>query len=109
MATDFTIMLADRPGELARLGEALGLEWDRVRLTEARAWVRTSKNGDPREVQLRADLAAALTVLANGRTSGRVFRFHQGGAGGRVSGRLGSVRYSSDPRRYSTRAGCSAR
>jgi hypothetical protein len=24
MATDFTIMLADRPGELARVGEALG-------------------------------------------------------------------------------------
>jgi integrase len=60
-----------------RLGEALGLGWERVRLEERRAWIETSKNEDPRELVLRADLAEALASLP-GRT-GRVFRFRQGG------------------------------
>lgn len=76
---EFSVLLTFLLYTGCRLGEALALEWDRVRLTEARAWVRTSKNGDPREVQLRADLTVAMTKLADGRTSGRVFRFHQGG------------------------------
>lgn len=58
-----------------RLGEALSLEWHNI--TDDLAWVRTSKNGDPRSVRLRADLSADLEVRRQ--TQGRVFRFHQGG------------------------------
>lgn len=60
-----------------RLGEALGLRWDHVRLDEHRAWIETSKNDDPRELVLRADLAKALAALPRG--AERVFRFKQGG------------------------------
>lgn len=60
-----------------RLGEALGLTWDRVRLDERRAWVRMSKNGDPRELVLREDLCEALR--GRQKDDGRVFRFRQGG------------------------------
>lgn len=60
-----------------RIGEALGLTWDNVRLDERRAWVRTSKNGDPRELVLREDLCGFLR--ARHKTAGRVFAFHQGG------------------------------
>lgn len=60
-----------------RIGEALALTWSEVRLDERRAWVRTSKNGDPRELQLREDLCALLQ--ARQRDAGRVFGFRQGG------------------------------
>lgn len=60
-----------------RIGEALALTWDQVRLTERRAWVRTSKNGDPRELVLREDLCALLR--ARQKDAGRVFGFRQGG------------------------------
>jgi integrase len=59
-----------------RLGEALALTWDDMRLEEGLAWVKTSKNGDPRTVLLRKDLRASLAPL---RGTGRVFKFHQGG------------------------------
>lgn len=70
-----------------RLGEALGLRWEHVRIEERRAWIETSKNEDPREVVLRADLcealAAKIDVSLNGKTernvSDCVFRFRQGG------------------------------
>ena len=60
-----------------RLGEALALRWEDVRLEESAARVRTSKNGDPRELVLRADLRAAMA--AHQKPHGRVFRFRQGG------------------------------
>lgn len=60
-----------------RIGEALALTWNEVRLDERRAWVRTSKNGDPRELVLRKDLCASLRTRQKG--TGRVFRFRQGG------------------------------
>jgi integrase len=60
-----------------RLGEALALRWEDCRLTERTARVRTSKNGDPRELVLREDLCAALQARAE--ATGRVFRFRQGG------------------------------
>lgn len=60
-----------------RIGEALGLTWNEVRLEERRAWVRTSKNGDPRELQLREDLCALLQLRQ--KDAGRVFGFRQGG------------------------------
>jgi integrase len=60
-----------------RIGEALALTWNEVRLDERRAWVRTSKNGDPRELQLREDLCALLRTRQ--KDTGRVFGFRQGG------------------------------
>lgn len=60
-----------------RLGEALGLRWDRVELDARRAWIATSKNEDPRMLVLREDLAEALGTLPEGEE--RVFRFRQGG------------------------------
>jgi integrase len=62
-----------------RLGEALRLTWDNVRLDERRAWIPIRKNGDPLEVQLREDLAEALRTHPQRIDSRRVFRFHQGG------------------------------
>ena len=65
-----------------RLGEALGLTCNEVRLSESFAYVRTSKNGEPRAVFLPPHLAATLANHPRGleRSNIRVFRFHQGGA-----------------------------
>lgn len=60
-----------------RLGEALALRWEDIRIEERAARVRTSKNGDPREMLLREDLCMALQVRSQ--PVGRVFRFRQGG------------------------------
>jgi integrase len=60
-----------------RLGEALALTWDNVRLDERSARIRMSKNEDPRELRLRDDLCDALK--GHQKDHGRVFRFHQGG------------------------------
>jgi integrase len=64
-----------------RLGEALKLTWDDVRLEEASVWTRRQKSGPTSDVLLRADLREALTahkeITAPLRR--RVFRFHQGG------------------------------
>lgn len=62
-----------------RLGEALRLRWEDVRLEERGARVRFSKNEDPRELRLRDDLCAELADHPRGQGPGRVFRFHQGG------------------------------
>lgn len=64
-----------------RLGEALRLTCNEVRLSESFAYVRTSKNGDPRPVFLPPHLVATLANHPRGldRTESRVFRFHQGG------------------------------
>jgi integrase len=43
-----------------RLGEALRLTWDDLRLPEQAAMVRFTKNGEPRALQLRNDLCAGL-------------------------------------------------
>lgn len=60
-----------------RLGEALGLRWQDVRLEEGGARVRETKNGDPRELRLREDLCRALAEHQH--EGARVFRFRQGG------------------------------
>lgn len=62
-----------------RLGEALRLRWDEVSLPESTARIRTSKNGDPRQLLLRADLVAGMASHCPEDAKGRVFRFHQGG------------------------------
>lgn len=63
-----------------RLGEALSIERAaHMRLADRRVWVRASKNGDPREVVLREDLAALLADHVAGEPAGRLFPLHQGG------------------------------
>ena len=64
-----------------RISEALRLTCNEVRLTESFAYVRTSKNGDPRAVFLPPHLVADLANHPRGleRGDGRVFRFHRGG------------------------------
>jgi len=59
-----------------RIGEALALKWETVSLDRREAYIETSKNDDPRTVRLTADAVASLGPT---KTSGRVFRFHQGG------------------------------
>lgn len=56
-----------------RIGEALALRWETVSLDERTARIRTSKNGDPREVRLREDLCEAMKP--HKKTEGKVFRF----------------------------------
>lgn len=61
-----------------RLGEVLAMTCADVRAAECRAWIGKTKNGDPREVRLRKDLADEIATHI-GTRQGRVFRFHQGG------------------------------
>jgi len=62
-----------------RLGEALRLHWSEVSIEESMARVRETKNGDPRAIRLRNDLAALLAARRPEEPYGRVFRFNQGG------------------------------
>ena len=57
--------------------EALALKWERVDLANRLAYIETSKNGDSRTVKLRQDLCDLIEPYK--RTSGKAFRFHQGG------------------------------
>lgn len=59
-----------------RLGEALNLQASDVRLSESFAFVRTTKNGDPRPVFLPPVVVADL---ANMDLNGKVFRFRKNG------------------------------
>lgn len=59
----------------ARLGEALALVWPDIH--EGAAYIRTSKNDDPRTVRLRADVASRLE--ARRKAAGPVFPFTYGG------------------------------
>ena len=60
-----------------RLGAALELQREELRLAERRAWVRHQKGQPATDVVLREDLAQALAEL--GDEPGRVWRWHQGG------------------------------
>lgn len=64
-----------------RLGEALGLATEMLRMDEAFAYVRTTKNGLPRPVFLPATVLAALARHPRGigRPHERLFKFHKGG------------------------------
>lgn len=59
-----------------RISEAQALKWENVDLGQRLAYIETSKNEDPRTVQLTQDAIASLGPV---RTHGRVFRFRQGG------------------------------
>ena len=62
-----------------RINEALGLRWELVLLDEASARIRTSKNEDPRELRLRADLLADLRAHKGKTEFGPIFRWRYGG------------------------------
>jgi integrase len=64
-----------------RIGEALKLTCNAVRLSESFAYIRTSKNDEPRAVFLPPHLVTTPAKHPRGleRGDGRVFRFHQGG------------------------------
>jgi integrase len=63
-----------------RLGEALGLTWNDVRLAEGFAYVPDTKNAEPRAVFLPPVAVAALANLwSDNRTGDRAFRFAKGG------------------------------
>jgi integrase len=61
-----------------RLGEALGLTWERTRLADGFAYIPETKNDEPRAVFLPPVAVAALGNLQV-RDTRRVFRFAKGG------------------------------
>jgi integrase len=63
----------------ARLGAALDLRREDVRLGESAAWVRHQKGQPAAEVRLHEDLRAALAHHLESHNHQRAFRFHQGG------------------------------
>ena len=62
-----------------RLGAALNLQREDIRLEEGRAWVRHQKGQPASDVWLRADLSDVLHAHLATHENRRVFRFHQGG------------------------------
>lgn len=62
-----------------RLGAALNLQREDVRLSESAAWVRHQKGQPATDVRLRDDLRDMLAAHLQGHNHRRVFRFHQGG------------------------------
>lgn len=63
----------------ARITEAVTLDWEDVDLAEATAYLRKTKNGDPRTASLPAPLLATLANLP-GKRKGRVFGYpHRSG------------------------------
>jgi integrase len=60
-----------------RLSEALSLEWRDIDLGEASAYVRHTKNGQPRACHLPPEALAALANLPG--REGRVFRYRKNG------------------------------
>ena len=79
--SEFEILLRFLCYTGCRIGETLKLTCNETRLSEAFAYVRASKNGDPRAVFLPPHLVATLANHPRGLERGysRVFRFHQGG------------------------------
>jgi integrase len=62
-----------------RLGAALSLHREDLRLGESAAWVRHQKGQPASDVRLRDDLRDALAADLASHDNRRVFRFHQGG------------------------------
>jgi integrase len=62
-----------------RLSEALRVQWDKVLLDEAFAYVPTTKNGEPRGVHLTGNVVEWLARIKKERARVRVFRFAKGG------------------------------
>lgn len=62
-----------------RLGAALNLQREDVRLTERAAWVRHQKGQPASDVRMREDLRDAIADHLRSHNNARVFRFRQGG------------------------------
>jgi integrase len=62
-----------------RKSEGLKLLATDVRPEDRAAWLRDSKNGDPRMLKLRLDIVAPLFEHLKGHSSERFFRFNDGG------------------------------
>jgi integrase len=62
-----------------RLGAALNLRREDVRLADSAAWVRHQKGQPASDVRLRDDLRDTLARHLRSHNHERVFRFHQGG------------------------------
>jgi integrase len=62
-----------------RKSEGLNILAADVRPEERAAWLRTSKNEDPRMLQLRLDIVAPLFEHLKKHTGDRLFRFNDGG------------------------------
>jgi integrase len=62
-----------------RLGAALNLQREDVRLDQSAAWVRHQKGQPACDVRLREDLCETLAAHLATHNNLRVFRFHQGG------------------------------
>ena len=62
-----------------RKSEGLSLQRVDIRPAELAAWLRTSKNEDPRMLRLREDLAQRLAAHLAGTVGDRLFRFNEGG------------------------------
>lgn len=62
-----------------RLSEALGLTWNDVRLQDGYAYVRDTKNGDPRPVFLPPVAVAAIANISGRDRGGTTFRFRKNG------------------------------
>jgi integrase len=60
-----------------RLGEALGLMREDIRLAESRVWRRRNKGQDASDIRLREDLRDKLAIHLASNERRRVFRFHQ--------------------------------
>ncbi|MFL6797332.1 MAG: tyrosine-type recombinase/integrase [Xanthobacteraceae bacterium] len=62
-----------------RLGEALKLDREAVRLEEATAWIRRGKGGIASDVRLTPELVPGFKAHLDKHERRRVFRFNQGG------------------------------
>jgi integrase len=62
-----------------RKAEGLGLLASDVQPDERAAWLRDSKNGDPRMLRLREDIVGPLQALLDAKGGERLFRFKDGG------------------------------
>src|SRR5262249_48559825 len=78
---EFGLMLAVLCYTGMRLRDALSLRCDDIDLAESFAYVRITKNGDPRPVYLPPFLVDAIRNHPRGADRGeaRLFRFHKGG------------------------------
>lgn len=62
-----------------RKSEGLRILQDDTQPDESAAWLRDSKNGDPRMLKLREDIVGRLRAHLDGRSGSRLFRFKDGG------------------------------
>jgi len=75
---EFATLLAFLLYTGARIGAALDLRREDLRLDEGRAWARSQKGQPHMDVRLRADLCERLAACLTSHDRQRVFRWHYG-------------------------------